>query len=324
MKRNLSMAGAALLLLLAAACSSGGIGDILGSNNGGTATQVRGTVDSVDTSNQSILLTNVSGNGSMLSSGGSGNTIRVYYDTRTTVSFNGQNYRPTDLERGDQVDVNLDRSNSNQPLATSMNVVYNARTGGTYPSGGSTYPGTYSTIHGVVRSVDTNRNQMTVQQTSNGQNIVIPYNTNTPVYYNGASYSVSNLEIGDEIDVRMNGSYAQDVTVTHSISASTGSSTYPSNNQYATVRGTVRYIDTANHTIQIDSPSWINGFNRSTGSTPSTLSISYNPSMSIIVNGQSYPVSGLERGDVIDVQVSGANTNNLYAQSMTLVRDVRQ
>jgi len=57
---------------------------------------------------------------------------------------------------------------------------------------------------------------------------------------------------------------------------------------------------------------------------PNTLTVSYNPSMSIIVNGQSYPVSGLERGDVVDIQVSGNNTNSLYAQSMTLVRDVRQ
>ena len=79
-----------MVLLLAAACSSGGIGDILGggssTGNGSYATQVRGTVDSIDTNSQSILLTNVSANGSMLSSGGSGNTYRVYYDSRTSVS----------------------------------------------------------------------------------------------------------------------------------------------------------------------------------------------------------------------------------------------
>ena len=68
MKRNMSLAGAAIALLLLAACgSSGGLGDILGGgNNGNYATQIRGTVDSVDTYNQTIRLTNVSGNGSML------------------------------------------------------------------------------------------------------------------------------------------------------------------------------------------------------------------------------------------------------------------
>src|SRR5438552_2098338 len=152
MRKNITLAGAAIVLLLAAACSSGGIGDILGggssTGNGTYATQVRGTVDSIDTNSQSILLTNVSANGSMLSSG------------------------------------------------------------------------------------------------------------NWPAYYNGATYSVSNLEVGDEIDVRMNGNYAQDITVTRSMSATNGSypngttnpngSTYPSNGQYSTVRGTIRYVDTTN------------------------------------------------------------------------------
>jgi len=327
MKRNITLAGAAILLLLAAACSSGGIGDILGggsNTNGTAATQIRGTVDSVDTNSQSIYLTNVSGNGSMLSSGGSGTTTRVYYDNRTSVSYNGQTFRPTDLERGDQVDVYLDRSNSNQPLATSMNVVYNARTGNTYPSTtnpSSTYPSSTSTVHGIVRSLDTYRNQMTVQQSYNNATITVPYNTNTPVYYNGATYSVSQLEVGDEIDIRMNGSYAQDITVTRSMSSNTG---VPGSTQYSTIRGTVRFVDTNNHTIQLDSPSWISNFNRGSATTPSTVYVTYNPNMSIMVNGQSYAISGLERGDVIDVQVSGTNTNSLYAQSISLVRDVRQ
>jgi len=44
------------------------------------------------------------------------------------------------------------------------------------------------------------------------------------------------------------------------------------------------------------------------------------------VQGQTYPVSGLERGDVVDVQVanSGYNTSSYVAQRIMLVRDVRQ
>jgi len=270
MKKHITLAGASILLLLAAACSSGGIGDILGggssTNNGSYATQVRGTVDSVDVNSQSILLTNVSANGSMLSSGGnSGSTYRVYYDNNTSVSYNGQTFRPTDLERGDQVDVNINRTNSNQPVATSMNVIYNARTGNsypsgsTYPNGSSTYPsnGSYATVHGTVRSIDTSRGTITIDRGYNAGTVSVPYSGNLPVYYNGATYSVSNLEVGDEIDVRMNGNYAQDITVTRSMSANNypNNNNYPSNSQYSTVRGTVRYIDTTNHTIQLDSPS---------------------------------------------------------------------
>jgi len=153
--------------------------------------------------------------------------------------------------------------------------------------------------------------------------VTIPFGTNTPVYYNGQTYRVSDVQVGDEIDIRMNGNAAQDITVTRSV---TNNGTYNNNgsSQYATVRGTVRSVDTNNNTITLDSPSWISGFNRGSASTPSTLYVSFNPSMSINVNGQSYPVSGLERGDVIDVQVNGTNTNSMYAQSISLVRDVRQ
>src|ERR1700704_5010092 len=97
MKKYSLVTGAALAVLLLAACgTSGGLGDIFGGGNSGTyATQIRGTVHSVDTASRTIYLTNATGNGSMLSSGGSsgnGNSVRVTYDNRTTVNYNGQSY----------------------------------------------------------------------------------------------------------------------------------------------------------------------------------------------------------------------------------------
>jgi hypothetical protein len=332
MKKYTFMTGAAIAVLLLAACgSSGGLGDILGggtnSGNGAYATQIRGTVDSVDTSGRSIYLINVTGNGSMLSSGGSGQSVRVYFDNRTTVNYNGQSFRPEDLERGDQVDVTVNQS-SNQLYANSMNVVYNARAGNSsYPSG--TYPnsGTYgTTVHGTVRAVDTYRGTITVDRGYNGGTVSIPFSTNTPVYYNGQTYRTSDLQVGDEIDVRMNGSNASDITVTRSINSSNG--TYNNggtSSQYATIRGTVRSVNTSNHTIQLDSPSWMTNFNRGSGTMSNTITVSYDPNMSINANGQSYPISGLERGDVIDVQVqNNGNSTSYWAQSISLVRDVRQ
>lgn len=328
MKKYSLITGAAIAVLLLSACgSSGGLGGILGgggSNNGTYATQLRGTVDSVDTSGRSIYLINVTGNGSMLSSGSSGQSVRVYYDNRTTVNYNGQSFRPEDLERGDQVDVTVDQS-SNQLYANAMNVVYNARAGNTTVPGGN-YPnnGTYgTTVHGTVRAVDTYRGTITVDRGYNGGTISIPFSTNTPVYYNGQTYRTSDLEVGDEIDVRMNGNNAQDITVTRSMSG--GAINGGTSTQYATIRGTVRSVNTSNRTIQLDSPSWINNFNRGTGTMSNTINVSYDPNLSINVNGQSYPISGLERGDVIDVQVqNNGNTTGYWAQSISLVRDVRQ
>src|SRR5205823_114750 len=128
------IAAAAFTLLVVAACSSSSpLGGVFGGNNNNY--DIRGTVDSIDTANHSIWLTNTSGyNGSLASS--SGNAVRVYYNDRTSVSFNGRSYRPADLERGDEVVVHASQSGT-QVVADSMDVTYNSR--GTMSSG-STYP----------------------------------------------------------------------------------------------------------------------------------------------------------------------------------------
>jgi hypothetical protein len=42
------------------------------------------------------------------------------------------------------------------------------------------------------------------------------------------------------------------------------------------------------------------------------------------VSGQLYPLSNLERGDVIDVTLEPNGSSNYLAQRITLVRNVRQ
>src|SRR5947209_7340788 len=105
-------AAAAVALLFVAACGSSGngIGDIFGTNNGGY--DIRGTVDSVDLNSHSIYLTNVSSTTANLNTNGStyGHTARVYYDDRTTVTYQNNTYRPEDLERGDQVTIQANKS----------------------------------------------------------------------------------------------------------------------------------------------------------------------------------------------------------------------
>src|SRR6266849_1947357 len=123
MHKYTTLAAATFALLLLAACGSSGngIGDIYGngSNRNGTY-ELRGTVDSIDTRNQSIYLTNVSGYSSSLNTGG-GDSVRVFYDNRTVMNYQGRTYRPDQLERGDEVSVLVDQS-GNQLLAQSMDV----------------------------------------------------------------------------------------------------------------------------------------------------------------------------------------------------------
>ena len=325
MNKYKSLAALALALLFLGACSSSNGGGIFGGNpSSNSSYDIRGTVDSVDTSTRSIYLTNVSGYNSMLSSGGS-STVRVYYDDRTTVNYQGKSYRPEDLERGDQVSANVAES-GNRLLADAMTVTYNANGTSTsspsYPS--SSYP-TSASVRGTVLSVDTSRNTIQVDR-GYGSTVTVEYNTSTPVYWNNQTYRAADLERGDEIDVRAqdygSGRFvAQDITVTRNVSS--GGTSSSSSSQLSTVRGTVRYIDTSRHTIELGSTSWISGFTGG-NSGAGTIVVQYDPSLSVDVQGRLYPVTNLEVGDVIDVQVNSLGGSTYRASRISLVRDVNQ
>ena len=244
--KTLAAATVALLLMAACGSSGNGIGDIFGNgypNTSNAAYQIRGTVDSIDTRGQSILLTNVSGYNTNLNTGRSGSSVRVYYDNRTSLNYQGQNFRPDQLERGDEVTVNVDQS-GNQLIAQSMDVTYNTRGG---MASGS------------------------------------------------------------------NGSYGY---------PSSPSSTYPSqSSQYSTIRGTIRNVDTNNQTIELENTSWVSGFR--TNNSSSRFVVRYDPNASVDYNGQMYPLTNLERGDVVDVQLQDLGSSNYVAQRLVLVRNVR-
>jgi hypothetical protein len=322
MNKPKSLAAVALTVLFLAACGStgGGMGDIFGGGNSNPQNyELRGVVDHVDANSRSIYLRNVSGYQSMLSSGGSGDSVRVYYDNQTAVQFEGQNYRPEDLERGDEVAVRVAESTNNTLMADVVTVTRDVsggtNTGGVFDNG--------SMLRGTVAYVDTSRRTIELNR-GTGSNVIVEYGTNTPVYFNGQTYRVADLERGDEIELRVtnlgnNRFSTNDITVVRSISGGTGSSS-----QMSTVRGTVSYVDTSRRTIELESASWMNRFNTGTGTGSSRVVISYDNNVSVDVAGRLHPVSGLERGDVIEVQVenSGSSSSVLRATRIFLVRDV--
>ena len=324
MSRSKSLAAVALTVLFLAACgSSGGVGDIFGGGNAGASNyEIRGTVDHVDTSSRSIYLTNVSGYTSMLSNGGSGSNVRVYYDNQTQVRFGGQTYRPEDLERGDEVSANVAESN-NTLVADVVTVTRDVS--GTSGSS-STYPGSSigSTLRGTVAYVDTSRHTIEVNR-GFGSNVIVEFGSSTPVYFDGRTYQVADLERGDEIEISVrdlgsNRFSANDITVTRSISG-TGGSGSSSSTSSRTLRGTVTYVDTSRRTIELESVNWGSNFNSNTGGG-SRVVIQYDSNLSIDVNGRMQSISGLERGDVIEVQVDNTSGSVLRANRMWLVRDV--
>ncbi len=118
MNKKISFGTVALLTLLLAACgSSNPLGGIFGgSPNYPTSNQgdLYGTVNSVDTYNHRIDLT-------VNDSNGRRNTT-VYYDSRTRVTYQNQNGSPSQLERGDQVDVLLANNGNGQLMADMITV----------------------------------------------------------------------------------------------------------------------------------------------------------------------------------------------------------
>src|ERR1051326_3265424 len=106
-RRNVLLAviATAAALLLLAGC--GTYQDIYGNQQQQQpyTNTIHGTVDYVDTASHSIVLYDTSGYGTMLSGTGypaNGGSVRVYYDNRTGVSWQGRGYRPEGLDRGDQ------------------------------------------------------------------------------------------------------------------------------------------------------------------------------------------------------------------------------
>jgi translation initiation factor IF-1 len=226
MKPLRTMAAASFALLLLAACGSSGLGDVFG---GGSSTsgnyEMRGTVESVDTSTRSIYLTNASQTRSSLAGSTSGNRVRIYYDDRTPVVWQGSTYRPQDLERGDQI---------------------------------------------VARVVES------------GNRMV-----------------------------------ANDIAVTYNVSAGMTSSSMGS----SVVRGTVLHVDTSRRTIELESTTWVSRFNPGTG-TSGRIFIQYDTNTAVDVSGRLYPVTNLERGDIIEVNVQPSSSSSYFAERIVLVRDV--
>jgi hypothetical protein len=163
LRRIVGRAAFGALLVGAGACAqTGGLGDVLGGVlNPAPADQVYGTVEGVDTRSQQIFVRTQDNQ-----------SVGVYYDTRTQVVYNQQSYPVTALERGDQVTMRL--ASSGNGYYTDYVQVQQAVNG---TAGGSTGGGTYQTVSGTVRQVDTRNGWFTMSTQYNGLvQVTLPYN----------------------------------------------------------------------------------------------------------------------------------------------------
>ena len=139
-------------------------------------------------------------------------------------------------------------------------------------------------LQGTIRAINTNSQQITIQQ-SNGQSVAVSYDNQTQVVYQNQRYAVTNLEYGDQVTASVratqNGAYYTDyVQVDQSVSTSGGSG---ASGNVQSIQGNVRQIDSRNGLFTVES-----------GSGLLTVSLPYNPRSADVSRFQS-----LRAGDFV-------------------------
>ena len=174
------LGSSALLATSLAACSSGGLGSILGGVlgglGGGNANQVQGAVQTVDTRNLQVVITQ-----------SNGQQVALTYDNSTNVVFNNQNYSVTSLERGDQVTARVQQL-QNGSYYTDLIQVDQSVSG----SGGL---GSSVSFEGTVRQVNVQSGWFIMDTNNSGRiTVTIPYNARA----NDVT-RFQNLRVGDYV-----------------------------------------------------------------------------------------------------------------------------
>jgi hypothetical protein len=257
----------------------------------------------------------------IVGTGGGGTTMRVHYDDRTPVTWEGRTYRPEDLERGDQLMVRAEQR-SGRLQAIDMTVTYNVSAPGTVAPGGT--GGFGNTLRGVVRNVDVGRRTIDIDRGSFGGSVIVEFDNNSFVEHSGRRYNPDQLQRGDEIEVSVrdlgrNRLMAERIVVVRDAGFGQGSGTMTPTG--SDVRGTVRRVDTSRRTIELEQASWSSRFAAGTGG--SIVTLQYENTTSVEYQGQQYSPTNLERGDVIDVQVRDLGRGSFLAERIWVVRNVR-
>ena len=225
-------------------CGSSGIGGVLGGPSGSngrydpynqSAGDVQGTVRSVDTRSRLIYVESEDSRYN-LRNGNDSRELVLYYDDRTTVEHDGRTYRPEDLERGDRIQADVAQS-GDRLVAQQIEVVYDVSSGtgsgGTLGGRDDRYENRddrgdrVSDLRGTVRYLDTRNRTVELEtssrygsgfapdgynsgrSTSQANRVMVHYDAQTVVEFQGRRYQPENLEQGDVVEVSVRDSGGQ-------------------------------------------------------------------------------------------------------------------
>lgn len=216
---------------LLAGCGSTGVGDILG--GGSTSDRndpseqridnVRGTVESVNTRDRTIVV-DVESTGYSNNLRNGDEEVVLSYDDSTTVEFQGRTFRPEDLERGDRILAEVDSAyrSSSTFRVDEIQVLYDVSggtgsTSGAYDDDDDRYDNSLANdVRGTVSYIDTRARTLEIQtssargfssgstgSTGRTGTVVVHYDSQTVVEFEGRRYQPENLERGDEVEVEV-------------------------------------------------------------------------------------------------------------------------
>jgi hypothetical protein len=274
---------------------------------------VSGTVQSVDAQAQTLT---VGGGARSQMNLRNGDRTVLTYDSSTVVEYQGQkSYNPQDLEVGDQIEAQVERSGQ-RVLARNIKVVSSVSDN----NGANGAPVT--TWDATVRSVNPGNQTIELLQSAREQYpVTVRYDANTRVEFQGRSYKPEDLERDDGVQVTTHGSGGQltadQIVITRNANGSIGAA------GQREVHGTIRSINTAARSIELDSTAsepvqgQVQGFDttKSAGST----TIAYDASTIVEYQGQRYGIANLERGDVVNIDVSPIG-NGYLAKRITVAQ----
>jgi len=311
-----------LFCLSVAALSTAGCG-LFGGEGGSTtqspaparssATAIAGTVQSVDS--QAHTLTVGAGAKTQMNLRNDDSTV-LTYDSSTVVEYQGQKaYNPQDLEVGDQIEAQVERS-ANRVLARTIKVVSSVSSGG-----GATGAGP-SAWTATVRSVKPSDRSVELVQSGREQfPVTVYYDAKTVATSQGRPYRLEDLQRDDTVQIRTHSAGSQ--LIADQIVVTQNANGRQSVSGQQQLHGTIRNVDTVARHIEIDSAALdtaqgqVQGFDatKSAGAT----TVAYDASTIVEYQGQRYGVVNLERGDVVNIDVSQV-ANGYLAKRITVAQ----
>ena len=201
--------------------------------------------------------------------------------------------------------------------------------GGSGTSTNDPYDQNINNVRGTVERVNTTERYIVVDSeevTSNLRNgnddeMVLYYDDRTRVEFQGRTFTPDDLEAGDRIlaDVESSGSrlMVEEIQVLYDVTSNTtddydddryDNDNDPYDTRTTEVRGTVRYVDTRDQTLELEP---------TTGRT-GVVVVHYDSSTIVEFEGRRYQPENLERGDRVEVEVRELN-GRMIAEEILVV-----